>query len=81
VLLNGPSVAQLIGAGDLARLPLALENGRRTGMVPLTDALVGFVQSGAVDVREAWRRAPDRPGLLKALKREGIDTSFAERLA
>lgn len=81
VLLNGPSVAQLLAAGDFARLPLAIENGRRAGMVPLTDALVGFVQSGAVDVREAWRRAPDRPALLRALKREGIDTSFVERLA
>jgi hypothetical protein len=50
-------------------------------MVPLTDALVGFVRSGAVDVREAWRRASDRTALLKQLKREGIDTSFVERLA
>ena len=50
-------------------------------MVPLNDALVGFVQSGAVDVREAYRRAVDRHGLLDLLKRQGIDTSFAERLA
>ncbi len=49
--------------------------------MPLVDALVAFVQSGVVDVREAWRKAGDRPGLLKALKREGIDTSFTERLA
>ena len=28
------------------------------GMMPLNDALVGFVQSGAVDVREAYRRSP-----------------------
>ena len=50
-------------------------------LVPVVDALVAFVQSGAVDVREAWRKAADRAALLKALKREGIDTSFAERLA
>lgn len=81
LLLNAPAVAQLIGEGKLAQLPLAMEGGRRMGMVPLTDALVAFVQSGAVDVREAWRKAADRPGLLKALKREGIDTSFVERLA
>jgi len=49
--------------------------------VPFADALVAFVQSGAVDVREAWRKAGDRPALLKGLRREGIDTSFAERLA
>jgi hypothetical protein len=34
-----------------------------------------------VDVKEAWRRAGDRASLLKQLKREGIDTSFIERLA
>jgi twitching motility protein PilT len=81
LLLNSSSVAQLIADGKLTQLPLAMEGGRRVGMVPLTDALVAFVQSGVVEVREAYRKAPDRAGLLKALKREGIDTSFVERLA
>jgi twitching motility protein PilT len=81
LLLGTPSVAGLIAEGKLAQLTLALDNGRRHGMVPLTDALVAFVQSGVVDVKEAWRRASDRASLLKQLKREGIDTSFTERLA
>lgn len=81
LLLASPSIAKVIADGRIAHLPAALESGRRVGMVPLADALVAFVQSGAVDVREAWRKAGDRPGLLKVLKREGIDTSFAERLA
>jgi twitching motility protein PilT len=81
LLLGTPGVAGLIAEGKLAQLALALDNGRRHGMVPLTDALVAFVQSGAVDVKEAWRRAGDRASLLKHLKREGIDTSFTERLA
>jgi twitching motility protein PilT len=81
LLLGTPSVATIIAEGRLAQLALAMESGRRHGMVPLTDALVGFVRSGAVDVKEAWRRASDRPALLKQLKREGIDTSFVERRA
>jgi len=81
VLLNTTSVAQLIAEEKVSQLPLAMESGRRLGMVPFADALVAFVQSGAVDVREAWRKAGDRPALLKGLRREGIDTSFAERLA
>ena len=81
LLLGTPSVSGLIAEGKLSQLGLALDNGRRQGMVPLTDALVAFVQSGAVDVKEAWRRAGDRASLLKQLKREGIDTSFTERLA
>jgi twitching motility protein PilT len=81
LLLNSPSVAQLVGEGKVSQVPLAMEGGRRIGMVPLADALAAFVQSGAVDVREAWRKAADRPALINALRREGIDTSFAERLA
>ncbi len=81
LLLGTSSVASLIGDGNVAQLPLALDSGRKHGMVPLTDALVAFVQSGVVDVREAWRKASNRAGLLKQLKREGIDTSVIERLA
>ena len=53
----------------------------RHGMMPLNDALVGFVQSGAVDVHEAYRHAADRPGFLALLKRQGLDTSALEKLA
>jgi hypothetical protein len=34
-----------------------------------------------IDVREAWRKSSNRDGLLKQLKREGIDISVIERLA
>jgi twitching motility protein PilT len=81
VLLNTKSVANLIAEGKTSQLPLALDSGRKYGMVPLNDALVAFVQSGAVDAREAYRRASDRTGFLTLLKREGVDTSFVERLA
>ena len=40
LLLGTPGVAGLIGEGKIAQLSLALDNGRRHGMVPLTDALV-----------------------------------------
>jgi twitching motility protein PilT len=81
VLLNSPAVAAMIAEGRAQHLASALDSGRRIGMVPLNDALLGFVQSGAVDTREAYRKSPDQKGLLALLKREGIDTSFAERLA
>lgn len=81
ILLNTPIVSSLLSEGRTNHLPVAIEGGRKSGMVPLNDALVGFVQSGAVDVREAYRRSVDRAGLLDLLKRQGIDTSFVERLA
>ncbi|MBI1875374.1 MAG: Flp pilus assembly complex ATPase component TadA [Acidobacteria bacterium] len=81
VLLNTPAIANLIAEGKISQLPLGLEGGRKYGMVPLNDALVAFVQSGAVEAREAYRKAFDREGFLSLLKREGIDSSFVERLA
>ena len=81
LLLNTSSVANLIAEGKTSQLPLVLDGGRKYGMVPLNDALVAFVQSGVIDPREAYRNASDHQGFLNQLKREGVDTSFVERLA
>jgi twitching motility protein PilT len=81
LLFNMPSVAALVAEGKIGQLPLAIDSGRKHGMVPMNDALLGFVQSGAVDAREAYRKAYDRVAFLELMKREGIDTSFVERLA
>ena len=81
VLLNTPAVASLLAEGKTSQLPMAIEGGRKHGMMPLNDSLVAFVQSGLVDSREAYRYSNDRPGFLALLKRQGLDTSFVERLA
>jgi twitching motility protein PilT len=79
VLLNTPAVSSVIAEGKTSQLPMAIEGGRRYGMMPLNDSLAGLVQQGIVDGREAYRYASDRPGLLAALHRQGIDTSFVEK--
>ncbi len=81
VLLNTSAVSALIADARIAQLPRAIESGRKQGMVPMNDALVAFVQSGAVDAREAYRKAYDRSAFVEQLRKEGIDTSFTERLA
>jgi twitching motility protein PilT len=81
VLLNTPAVSSAIAEGKTSQLPMAIEGGRGYGMMPLNDALVGLVRNGAVEVRDAYRHSPDRPGFLAALNRQGIDTSFVEHLA
>ncbi len=81
VLLATAAVTRVISDGSSGQLQAALEGGRKHGMVPLADALVGLVHSGVVDVREAFRKSPDRDRLMAGLKREGIDTSIVERLA
>jgi Tfp pilus assembly pilus retraction ATPase PilT len=60
---------------------MAIESGRKHGMVTLNDALVVSVQSGKVESREAYRQAVDQQAFLALLKRQGFDTSFVERLA
>jgi twitching motility protein PilT len=81
VLLNTPAVRSALAEGKTSQLPLAIEGGRTYGMAPLNDALVGFVQNGAVDVREAYRHAADRSGFLALLKRQGLDTATIEKYA
>ena len=80
VLVNLPAVSSLVADGQFDQLAAVLNGGRRVGMVPLNDALLGLVQSGALDVREAHRKSPDQEELIAMLNRAGVDTSFAERL-
>jgi hypothetical protein len=57
------------------------QRGIETIMSSLTESLRRFVQSGTVDVREAYRKADDRAAFLAAVKQDGIDTLFVERFA
>jgi twitching motility protein PilT len=81
ILLNTPAVSSLVLEGKMFQLPVVLDSGRRHGMVPLTDSLAGYVRDGTVHAGEAYRKALDRAALVTVLKREGVDTSFAERMA
>jgi twitching motility protein PilT len=81
LLLTTSSVASMLRQGQLTQLALAIDSGRKHGMMSLNDSLVSFVRSGSVDIREAYRKADDRETLLAMLKRDSIDTTFVERLA
>jgi twitching motility protein PilT len=77
---TGP-VQRALAAGQFGELPLVVERGQKQGMLSLNDSLVGLVRNGSVDVREAYRKADDREGLLRALRRESIDMTLIDRLA
>lgn len=81
LLLGTSAVARLVAEGQLSQLPRTIDSGRRYGMASLNDGIVALVVSGAVDAREAYRKAGDRAGLLAQFRHEGIDTTFVERLA
>ncbi len=79
LLLNSPAVEKLILDGLFSQLPIAIDGGRRLGMVTMNDALGALVRDGAIEVAEACRCAPDRASLIAALERDGIDVSDVER--
>ena len=81
VLLNTSEVSNFIAEGNTSHLPMAIDGGRKHGMVALNDALVALVEGGSVDAREAYRQAADRQGFLAVLERQGVDTSLLEKLA
>ena len=81
VLLNTPAVANLILEGKTFQLPAALEGGRKLGMMPLAESLAALVREGVVHPSHAYRKAPNREQFLSILRRDGLDTSVAERLA
>jgi twitching motility protein PilT len=81
LLLATSVVRSMIATGKIGDLPVAIERGRKHGLIALNESLVALVRSGEVDVREAYRKADDREGLIAGLKREGIDLSTVDRLA
>ncbi len=81
LLLASGDVTRVIASGSFVELPGALDAGRRYGMTSLTATLVEQVQGGVVDVREAWRKAPNRDTLVAGLKAAAVDTSLIDRLA
>ena len=81
VLLNTSTVANLILEGKAFQLPAAIESGRRHGMMPLAESLATLVREGVVHPSHAYRKAPNRDQFLSILRRDGMDTAIAERLA
>jgi twitching motility protein PilT len=80
LLLGTGLVARLLQEGRLSELPAVFEAGRRFGMNTLTDVLTGYVQAGVVDIREAYRKAPDSSRLLAGLRSAGADTTLIDRI-
>jgi twitching motility protein PilT len=80
VLLCNRAVANLIRENKTYQIVSIMQTGRGRGNVTLTDALLGLVQEGAVEPREAYLKAVDRDDLLNRFRTEGIDASFLEHL-
>ncbi|HJW32957.1 MAG TPA: ATPase, T2SS/T4P/T4SS family [Holophagaceae bacterium] len=71
-LFNTPSVAELLRAGTLDKIP-NVQKGARYGQHTQADALVDLVQSRRVEAMEAYRRAGDREAFMGACRKAGLD--------
>jgi twitching motility protein PilT len=78
VLLVTPAVSNLIREGKTFQLMSIMQTSRKLGMVTLNDALLGLVEKGLVEPKEAYLKASDKTGILAGLKVKGHDVSFAE---
>lgn len=81
VLLATREIVRLIGDESTPGLAAALDARPDAGAASMVDVLAGYVRDGSVDVREAFRKAPDPARLLASLRDYGVDTSTVERLA
>src|SRR5579883_1356899 len=72
VLLVTPSVAANIREGKTHQIPLAMQTGRKLGMIELNVGLMKLVEEGVVTPEEAYAKAVDRASLAKEFERVGI---------
>src|SRR5579871_5576274 len=72
ILLVTPSVAANIREGKTHQIPLAMQTGRKLGMVELNYSLLKLVEEGQVAPEEAYVKAIDKASLVKEFERVGI---------
>jgi twitching motility protein PilT len=77
VLIVTPSVSNLIREAKVFQIPSIMQAGKRYGMVQMNDSLTDLVKRKIVDPQEAHAKAADKTGLLNALRKANIDTSWA----
>lgn len=77
ILIVTPSVSNLIRESKVFQIPSVIQTGKKYGMCQMNDSLSELVKRKVVAPEEAYTKALDKPALLNALKKHGIDTSWA----
>lgn len=72
ILLCNSAVSNLIREGKTFQIVSAMQTGRGSGMVTLTDSLAALVKQGLVEPDEAYRKAVDKDALVTKLSSAGI---------
>ncbi len=78
ILLNIPSIANLIREGKTFQIASVLQTSKRIGMVTLNDALIDLVDAKQVEPKEAYMKANDKTGFAHMLRQRGLEVSFLD---
>ncbi|MHC4478254.1 MAG: type IV pilus twitching motility protein PilT [Planctomycetota bacterium] len=68
ILLANPSVRKLISEGRESDLPSVIRGSQNAGMQDFTFSLVGLINDGSIDPKDAYRYAPNLEELKMAMK-------------
>ncbi len=69
VLLVTPAVASNIREGKTHQIPLAMQTGRKLGMIDLNQALLDLVTQGVVAPEEAYAKAVEKGTIVREFER------------
>jgi twitching motility protein PilT len=78
VLLVNPAVSNLIREGKTFQVQSIMQTQKGLGMTLLNDALLELVIKKAIEPREAYIKAIDKPNLLVAMKAKNVKCDFVE---
>jgi twitching motility protein PilT len=69
ILLVNNAVSSNIRDGKTHQIPLAMQTGRKLGMISLNQALMELVEGGSVSADEAYAKAVDKNAMVKEFER------------
>lgn len=72
VLVVNAAVAMLIREGKTAQVMSIMQTAKKEGMTLLNEELARFVKEDVVEASEAYSKAVDKEGIIKALDAHGI---------
>jgi len=72
VLVVNPAVSSLIREGKTAQMMSIMQTAKREGMTLLNEELSRFVKEDVVEAAEAYSKAVDKEGFLRAMESIGL---------
>ncbi|MCL4691809.1 MAG: type IV pilus twitching motility protein PilT [Candidatus Hydrogenedentes bacterium] len=74
VLIVNAAVSSLIREAKNNQIMSIMQTAKKEGMTLLNDELAKFVKQDVVEAEEAWKKAVDKDGFMKALESVGVTT-------